>query len=336
MTLADYVLAVAPAISPLLVPGPSLARVVAAARRLPPCTVAAFERRLGVAQPAVDFAVYVPRAEQAFQVLAEGAPDVLPRGLLAAARDGGPLAGLADRFWLEFDTSRDEPAPSVFFSPAIGRPLGETVSAAIAALTGRRLEAALERALDRYAAAVAPARIFQVGAMLARPGRGLRLCTSRLGPSGLRRALAALGWRGDPECLMAAYLPVRHSLPEVSVAVDLSAEGIGPRVGLELPLYIAGEHAQRANWEPALTDLEAAGYCSADERTTLLTWIGRSTPASAPWPANLDGLAAVMAWAEPCFERGIHHVKLLVEDDQFAGAKAYFGFVQSWTARGAS
>ncbi len=334
MTLADYVLAVAPAISPLLVPPPELARVVAAARRLPPCTVAAFERPLGTAQPAVDFAVYVPRAEQAFQVLAEGAPDVLPRALLAAARDGGPLAELADRFWLEFDTSRSEPAPSVFFSPASHRPLGETVSAAIAALTGDPLDTALQRELDRFAAAVAPARIFQVGAMLARPGSGLRLCTSRLGPSGLRRALATFGWSGDPERLMATYLPLRHVLPEVSIAVDLTPEGIGSRVGLELPLYIAGEHAQRATWGPALAGLEAAGYCSADERAALLSWIGRSAQPSEPWPANLDGLGAVMAWAEPCFERGLHHVKLVVDEDQFAGAKAYFGFVQGWTVRG--
>jgi len=333
-SLADYVLAIAPAIPDLLVPGPALARIVATARGLPPCAVAAFERPLGVAEPTVDFAVYLPRTEQAFRVLAEGEPDVLPRALLSAAGDGGPLVGLADRFWLEFDTGREVPTPSVFFSPAADLPLGDTVTAAITALTGGRLDAGLRSALDRYAALVAPARIFQVGAMLARPDAGLRLCTSRLGPHGLRRVLAAFGWSGDPECLMASYLPLLRGFPEVSVAVDLTRTGIGSRVGLELPLYVAGEDQQRAAWSPALEALQAAGYCSAEERAALLAWIGCTTPGSGPWPQNLAGVGAVMAWAQPCFERGLHHVKLVVDDDRFVGAKAYFGFAQSWTVRG--
>ena len=332
-SVADYLLAVAPALPDSLVPAPALARVVETARRLPPCTVAAFERPLGGGETPVDFSVYVPRAEQAFHVLASGTGR--PGMLLAAAREGGPLAEAADHFWLEFDSgSRGGTEANVFFSPAADR-VGECVSVVVAALTARPLDKGLALALDRYAAAVAPGRIFQVGVMLARPETGLRLCTSRLGPTQLRRALRAFEWPGDPEILMAAYLPVRHGFPEVSVAVDLGPRGIGRRVGLELPLYVAGSAAQRRAWTSALESLEVAGYCTAEERHALLAWIGRSLPGDGPWPRSLKGVGVVVGWAQPCFVRALHHVKLIVDDDRFVGAKAYFGLVQGWAPQGA-
>jgi hypothetical protein len=104
-------------------------------------------------------------------------------------------------------------------------------------------------------------------------------------------------------------------------------------VGLELPRWVAGERAQRAAWTPALEHLEAAGCCTADERQALLAWIGRSVAGEGPWPPGLQGIDVVMNWAQPCFERGLHHVKLVVDHDRFAGAKAYFGLVQSWAPR---
>ncbi len=335
MSLADYLLAVAPALPASLVPEPALARVIAAARRLPPCTVAAFERPLGGGAPAVDLAVYVPRLEQAFRVLAAAGSAAGPPGrLLAAARDGGSLSGAADRFWLEVDTgSGDASVANVFFSPGAGQSLGETAAAVLEALGGEPLDAGLRGALDRYATAVAPARVFQVGAMLARPGAALRVCTSRLAPNALRRTLASFGWDGDPERVMAAYLPVCRGFPTVSVAVDIGPEGIGRRVGLELPRWVASARAQRSAWTPALETLEAAGYCTGDERRALLAWIGRSLPGEGPWPPGLRGIGVVMNWAQPCFERGLHHVKLVVDHDRLAGAKAYFGLVQSWAPR---
>ncbi len=335
-SVADYLLAVAPALPDSLVPAPALARVVETARRLPPCTVAAFERPLGGGETPVDFSVYVPRAEQAFHVLASGTGR--PGMLLAAAREGGPLAEAADHFWLEFDSgSRGGTEANVFFSPAADR-VGECVSVVVAALTARPLDKGLALALDRYAAAVAPGRIFQVGVMLARPETGLRTLHVAAGAYGSFGARCrAFEWPGDPEILMAAYLPVRHGFPEVSVAVDLGPRGIGRRVGLELPRYVPGECRAAARLDSGSG--EPRGGRLLHRRGAARRCCRGSAArcrATGPWPRSLRrDVGVVVGWAQPCFERAIHHVKLIVEDDRFVGAKAYFGLVQGWAPQGA-
>ena len=168
---------------------------------------------------------------------------------------------------------------------------------------GEKRAKKLRAPLDRLAAALPKrAHIKQIGTM---SGRG-ELDTMRLVimfpawemvPAGL----AAIGWKGDVAALDKAMQPWKENTRGVGVDLDLGADGVLPKIGIEIFPY----------WRhPLLVDqflsrLENAGLCLPSKGEALRRWI-RIRP---------DG--------DPFIQTTIVYFKLNYRDGQIAGAKAY-------------
>ncbi|MBQ7249621.1 MAG: hypothetical protein IJS21_06310, partial [Deltaproteobacteria bacterium] len=167
---------------------------------------------------------------------------------------------------------------------------------------GEKRAKTLRAPLDRLVAALPKgAHIKQIGTM---SGRGeldiMRLVIRFPAWEMVPASLAAIGWRGDCAALDAAMQPWKET-NGVAVDLDLGAEGVLPKIGIELfshwrhPLLV----------DKFLSRLEHAGLCLPSKAGALRRFI-RIRP---------DG--------DPFIQTLIAYFKLNYQDGQITGAKAY-------------
>ena len=326
-----------PLIPRALLDGAGWDRLLAALTALPDAGLGGFfgcEFRLGEETPACDLGVgvlpdsalarrYVRRGEAAPP---RSPPAALGRYLARIGQAGSAVRAGIDGIMLEYDLvappAGSEPGVFLRLPPASGaEPNGRPLRAAVAALTGAVgwTDAGQEqRAVARALAALPPpARVAQVGAMPSRTPRAVRLVLQEIGRGELAGVLERWGRRAAAGPAAEVLSGFEELLPRFRLAVDVTAAGLLPRIGVEL--YHAGSWADgpdgwqrtgRRDWRPVLERLARRGWCLPAKAQGLLDWCA--------FDRMFDRRGVFLVY------KGINHVKLTLTA---AGvdAKAYAG-----------
>ena len=326
-----------PLIPRALLDGPGWDRLLAAVTALPDAGLGTFfgcEFRLGEEPPAADLGVVVrPGSALARHYVRRG--EAAPRGSPAAAlgrlfarlgqADPALRAAVAGSM-LEYDLIAPPaaPEPGVFLKlppAAASEPHGRPQRVPIAALAGAVgwTEAGPEQraAAQALAALPSPARVAQIGAMPSRQPRAVRLVIQELERGELAGVLERWGRREaiGPSAEVLSHFD--EILPRFRLAVDVTAAGLLPRIGVEL--YHAGSWSEgpdgwlrtgRSDWRPVVERLAQRGWCLPAKAQGLLDWCALDR--------RYDRRGVFLVY------KGINHVKLTLTA---AGidAKAYAG-----------
>lgn len=249
---------------------------------------AGLELRLDDADPRLDLAVCLRVSGSGRSRLAEAAAGCGPGWRRAGsflgewARPASLLHDVVRAIWLEFD-ARGEQAPEPFLIFTLDRerthPGGRASSNVVIPAVLSGLDRLSEASNRRAAAAVEPflrrlPPFAQVCHAALRPtprGDVVRLVIRmpwRLAPSALR----ALGWPGDAAEL---HVLLERLCPDTRVHafnLDVSFQGPGPRVGIELRHH--GPPAGTPRWRVLLDELMAWGACGPARRAAIEGWGG--------------------------------------------------------------
>ncbi|MCY4513937.1 MAG: hypothetical protein OXC69_02180 [Candidatus Tectomicrobia bacterium] len=173
------------------------------------------------------------------------------------------------------------------------------------------------QAVERVYAALPPgSQVGQIGAMPGRALRAIRLIVDGVEEEEVRDFLGRLGWPGQTGQVVSALDEMGDVAPVFRLSLDVSADGLSPRLGLEY--YPAGERrgfdhwltTGRSAWRPIFERLEALRWGQPDKARGLLDFTGLD---------KLFGERGVFI-----LYRGINHVKVTIEADDVQ-AKAYAG-----------
>src|SRR5262249_16587255 len=161
----------------------------------------------------------------------------------------------------------------------------------------------------------------QLGAMLGRPGDGLRLCVSAYDPLHVVGALPAAGWPGEPAAVEAALARYGPMATRAVLAFDLDAAArLARRLALPPPTR-SPQHPREL-----LERLVADGLAAPARAEAVAAYQGSDlAPGADPWPARLLAARALLGAGRSAVLRAVNHVKLTLTDGRPGGAKAYLG-----------
>jgi hypothetical protein len=332
-SLDDYLRVVEPHLPSALVSPEGFARLRALAAQLPPQSMVGFECLLADQTQDADLAVGLPAKSPGMKQFSDrGLQNALLADLLAhpiwqrvstlCMHVSEPHSVLHDRLgtvWLEFDGHHQGPGvpvPNVLFGLPFEDHVGEAgpwqvAESALELLTGesppRRVRDMLERC---FTALPSGAHLFQLGVMLGRRVKGVRVCVCNLSLDGIGEYLDRLGWTGRREELIGALSPLTGQALRLALGIDVG-DMIAPRIGVECYLHDGPRTRIEGHWAELLDLLVARGMCRLDKRDALLCWPGQ-TLARFLWPVIIA--------------RGLNHIKLVYQPGCPPQAKAYFGF----------
>ena len=154
------------------------------------------------------------------------------------------------------------------------------------------------------------ALLMNAGALPGRAARGIRLVVSiRL--ADIPDFLTRLQWPGTIATASAILADMRDVCSSsFALSLDVSNQGLSPRLGIEMFGGGGWMMSTRSNWVPLITRLQEQGWCSADKADGLLAWPGKQ----------------LLYINERLFTayQGINHFKVLIHGDTMQ-AKAYTG-----------
>jgi len=242
--------------------------------------------------------------------------------------------------WLEFDGDAggsDLPVPSVFAGPSDSMGGGGAAATEVAQwvrlIAGEGAPVGATSTAERLVGSLPPeGSVFQIGSMLARPDRGLRLLVRGLEPPAIAAYLEQIQWPGDRDAVAESAASWHRFTSSLYLSLDAGPR-VGPRLGLELMFHDSVEVSATARCERLLGALEKRGLCSRPQREALLSWRGVSTRSNTGdrWPPGLDqGASLFQGSLQPVLARGLNHVKIVFETDRPTEAKAYFGYQLLW------
>ena len=319
-----------------LLDGVGAERLIDCVRALPDAAgdqVFLLEFRLGEPAPAADLSLWaVPHTPFADFLVARGEADgasPAQRGLAHYLKDVGRPEGFLAQ-WLAYamleydlaDTREGElPTPGVFLGSRFDNPAARAANdavrwrhgnpgvmiAAVCRAVGWREDCRERRQVQR-ACDLLPQSGYsaQVGAMPEREPRAIRLVT-RLPAVTVPDYLARAAWPGSIAKVAALLEEAAAFELKVSLAIDVGAEGLLPRIGFELFLDNRWK-APPQRWHEYLKRLASHGLCLPEKEQALRHWPRRELLFQA------DGTRRLLS--------GINHVKLVVADGSIA-AKAY-------------
>ena len=308
------------------------------ALRLPRAVLEAqfgFEFRLGESNPAADLAVVVlPDSELAHHYVREGlrAGPGSPAAALGAALQ--EQAVNADSYFarsvaavvLEYDLAdaAGPPAapPGIFLTPTMDAPAARwgfhehrDAAGLLAALfnaAGWNCHEADLPMVERILAALPDTGyLFQAGALPGRSPKAFRMLFKGVAPAQVPALLSRLEWAGPTDEAAAVLDAIGDLVAYVAVSIDVTEDGVGPRLGLELYRPEKWFAVDRTGWHPFIVRLRERGWCLAAKAAGLRNW---------PGVDRLFTEAGVFV-----VRRGINHVKIVVERNAAPVAKAYAG-----------
>ncbi|MCY4580288.1 MAG: hypothetical protein OXD31_14745 [Chloroflexi bacterium] len=173
------------------------------------------------------------------------------------------------------------------------------------------------RAVERVFAALPPnCQIGQIGAMPGRGLRAIRLIVDGVESEDVSDCLGRLGWPGQTGKAVAVLDEMGDVAPVFRLSLDVLADGLSPRLGLELYPPEQRKGFDRwlttgiGDWRPIVDRLEALQWCLPDKASGLLDFPGLDK--------LFDERGVFVLY------RGINHVKVTIEADDLS-AKAYAG-----------
>jgi hypothetical protein len=308
-------------------------------------------------EPAADLSVLV-QARFGRQILAESlrhglAQDLsrdptwrsIGRFLHAWSDPQSSLHSTLDHVWLEFDVSSSRPAivPSVFHGyalppgddPAVTFPLArrmETSREAVSILTSGATDVAVLDRVEEFSDFLPNgAYHFQIGVMLSRQTKALRMVSSFGSTAETVLYLDRIGWPGDQSELSELVDQLTDRVDRIGLALDIGTS-LHPRIGLEC--YMAtDERPQYERWA-GLLDLLIQRGIALDVKCRALASVPGQTDIRGRfelWPPDLrEAWEVTRRTMTSVFLRRIHHIKLTIEPDRSIGAKAYLSFRHLW------
>ena len=344
-SFADVLRGLRPLMPASLLDGEGWTRLLERAAELPAAAAAffGFEFRLGDPNPSADLCVPVTP-----DIAAAGTLEVpvvryfirqarsgtrlppsraaLARCIAGFGRADSVLARWAQSVLLEFDVAvlpaGSRSTPGVFFAlrrkpeqsghdvhHAARRDIAGTLATACDWTVDSREQREIERAFD----ALPPgARINQAGAMPDRAGRVIRLVAAGIDEAAIPAFLARLGWPGRVAAATGILAGLRNVVSEVGLSFDVTARGLGPRLGLEIYAKAGAgwQGTTRGDWQPCVARLVEKNWCTASKAGGLLAWPGHQKV----YADNVVFLA----------HQGINHLKITVAGD-VVEAKGYAG-----------
>ena len=336
-------------ISPVLIGDPEWDLVLERARKLP-ITMGAlpfgFELPLHVRQPKADFGVSLASGtrsaafveERAKQDAADETARAIARLFRRMDAEGSTLREIVGRkLMLEYDIgpARDteRSLPGMFLRPGERPIIGAGGQAqdvglvvdALASSVGWELTEAERANLERvYLAQPGHTRMDSFGVFPSR-GRAIRLAIMGFeSQQEIRSYLDDTGWPGRISAVdsVIARFRERANVVRSGVNVDVQEEGIGPTLGLTLIVkqrYTKGSRYWLdglTDWEPFLSALSHEDIVVPEKLTALADWVSKPTTLFAK-----SGRYVLL--------RGIHHIKLVMLENQLRQAKAYVFMVLS-------
>ncbi len=157
-------------------------------------------------------------------------------------------------------------------------------------------------------------QLFQLGSMLGRPGRDIRVCMNQLRFDVVPCWLSDIGWMGDGQALSDLLNRLSPFLRAFAIDLNLTENGPSKKIGIEC--YIDWEDTNIDHWELFLDTIQEFVVCSPGKCKGLLQY-----PGSVLLPAmsrkTSDGLL--------CFSlfKMIHHIKLGFDDGHITDVKVY-------------
>jgi hypothetical protein len=308
-----------------------------------------FECRLGEAAAVADFLARIDTGGR--QAWAPALPPAARRGTPAWRRLEGivrswidprsPLHDAIANIWVEFDLARpagDPLVPSIFIgTDEMGREQRDPARHAwlldtIEHLGGGPLGEGQGAAIAACLAELPPAgKLFQTAVMLPRPGRPVRLCVRAIGAATIADYLRRIGWPGPAAGLRSLVDRLAGFVDEFAIAIDVGADGIGSKIGIECYVREAPRRTQRL---AAFVDhLRAAGLCTAAKAAALALWPGLTHErwCKTAWPADLrDHPERPAGSFSGAFWRVVHHFKISFDPPAPLEAKAYLAARFVW------
>jgi hypothetical protein len=336
---------VLPLVPDELIDAESRARVQAVASRLPAILAGStfgFECPLATDFAEADFLVSVSGANGA-ALLSETAAYAKQNDLAPAWSSVAELAelwaneGRIDNVWLEFDLAGETPfVPNLFFQPVYAPSdhselqdiLSKTCTVLLGCSISDELGASLKRCID---ALPERARIFQVGAMRARPSYGLRLCVDQIYLDRILFYLEQIGYPGDLDFVRKTFISLQRRTDAYALHLDLSPN-VDARIGLECYLDPRPAEAhQRMRLQELLAFLVEGGVCSRSKAFGITQYPGTADVLqhSAQWPAALRSMAGFLGRLST-FQRRLHHIKITCGENNTLQAKAYLAVHHRW------
>ena len=252
-----------------------------------------------------------------------------PRSPAAAAlarrlrRADGFGSVFEDFAMLEFDIASARPgtcsSPGIFLKPrrepgmGMGTLSGRVVDA-LTMLAGREPDGAERPVVERaFAALPANTSIIHVGVLPDRTPRSIRLVVMNIDVADVTGFLTRME-HPDPAVAQSRIPSALLGLcdPRCWLGLDVSSDGVFPRIGLEFRPPADGTDRQLGNtleqWWPVIDWLEQAGWCRSGKARGLRNWIRKDTLFHGRHPFLLF--------------RGISHIKIVIDGDA-TSAKAY-------------
>ena len=323
---------------PALIDAAGWERLLARAELLPRSVADAFfgfEFHLGQARRYADlFVVVLPGSYLAHHYICAGeraepgsAAAALAAGLRQQLGDASSylarsVAGMVLEYDLADAVRRPPTPPGIFLTPSRGAPAAREgfhehrdaagLLAALATVAGWSGHERFIRMVEHiFRALPDTGYLFQAGALPARAPQAFRILLKGIAPAQVPALLERLAWPGPVDAAAAVLDAMDHLLAYIAVSIDVTAAGLGPRLGLELyrpPKWFAGD---RTGWLPFITRLEERGWCLSAKAAGLRDW---------PRSERLFGAEGISV-----VRQGINHVKIVVERDAAPVAKAYAG-----------
>ena len=224
------------------------------------------------------------------------------------------LAGLAPH--------RPVPPPGVFFSPRSSAPGARdgitehrdsaALLEALAVTVGWSGHGEVLQTVDRIIAALPEtAFVFQAGAHPARSPKGFRILLWDVAQQEVTALLERLEWPGSTVDAAVVLAAMEDLIAYVAVGLEVTAQGIGPRLGLELYRPVRWFDADAMGWHPFIDRVSALGWCLPDKADGLRRWPGVERLLG-------DGRIYIV-------RQGISYFKVVVERGARTVAKAYTG-----------
>ena len=224
------------------------------------------------------------------------------------------LAGLAPH--------QPVPPPGVFFSPSGSAPGSRdgvtehrdtaALLEALAVTVGWSGPGEVRPTVDRIVAALPDtALVFQAGAMPGRSPQAFRILLWGLTRPEVPALLERLEWPGATAAAAAVLAAMEDLIAYAAVGLEVTAQGIGPRLGLELYRPVRWFDADPLGWNPFIDRITEQGWCIPEKADGLRRW---------PGTERLLGERAFYV-----VRQGISYFKAVVEPGARTVAKAYTG-----------
>ena len=145
-----------------------------------------------------------------------------------------------------------------------------------------------------------------------RARRAIRLIAHGIDENEAPAFLARLRWPGPVAAVSEILIGLRAVSSKVALSFDITAQGPGPRLGLEVYAKEGGgfQSTTRGDWQPCVARLVEKDWCNASKARGLLEW-----------PALQKVYAYKVVFLA---HQGINHLKVTVAGDAVE-AKGYVG-----------